>query len=79
MTKIARSTAMTDAEATFYGSVDTAIEPTRQLALKAAGSQAAATAADIAYHRAVVQAAGNAPGLGGASRAALRALGTGGV
>ncbi len=78
MTKIAHSTGVTDAEATFYATVDAA-EMTRQVAIRAATTQAQCTTADINYHRAVVAAsivAGNAA-LGTPSRFALRDL-TGG-
>jgi hypothetical protein len=75
MSKMARQTLMSDAEATFYGAVDSA-EQTRATAMKAATTQAQVTAADVAYHRAVVAAATTSgqPHLGGPSRAALHEL-----
>jgi len=62
---------LSNAEATFYDAKFDA-EAARQAAPKA--TQAQARAADIAYHRAVVQAAGTQGHLGGPSRAALRDL-----
>ncbi len=79
----AAGTLVTDAESIFFDAVQAA-EAVRATALAAASSQAAAKAADIAFHRSVVQAAriagnsqSNVSGLGGNSRQALREL-TGG-
>jgi len=69
---------LSDVGAVFFAAVQSA-EATRQAAIKAAGTPAAVKAADVAFHKAVrdaAVAAGNAPHLGGPSRAALQELGS---
>jgi hypothetical protein len=71
---------LTDAEAVFYDAVQAA-EVVRQESMKTASTQAQVRAADIAFHRAVRDAAvtaGTLGHLGGPSRQALRELTGGG-